>query len=219
MAAEQAIIQPDDTVAIWGCGPVGQFAIRSAALLGAAQIVAIDDEESVPERMQMARDGGAETINMAGEDVYHRLLDMTGGLGPDVCIDAVGMESHGYRTIDKVYDRVKTALMMETGRPRAFRQAAMCCRKGGTLSVPGVYGGVVDKIPLGAIMNKGLTIKSGQTHVHKYVSKLLELIREGRIDPSFVVTHRVPLCEAPDAYNIFRTKEDGCIKVVLDPAA
>lgn len=219
MAAEQANIQADDTVAVWGCGPVGQFTIRSAVLLGAARVVAIDDESRVPERMQMAREGGAETIDMSSEDVYRQLQEMTGGLGPDVCIDAVGMEAHGYRTVDRVYDRVKTSLMLETERPHAFRQAALCCRKGGTLSVPGVYGGFADKIPLGAIMNKGLTIKSGQTHVHKYVPELLNLIRDGRIDPSFVVTHRVPLSEASDAYEMFRTKSDGCIKVVLDPAA
>lgn len=219
MAAEQADIKSDDTVAIWGCGPVGQFTIRSAVLLGAGQVVAIDDASRVPERMQMAREGGAETIDMGSENVYERLLEMTGGLGPDVCIDAVGMESHGYRAVDKVYDRIKNSLMLETERPHAFRQAALCCRKGGTLSVPGVYGGVADKIPLGAIMNKGLTIKSGQTHVHKYVPKLLDHIRQERIDPSFVVTHRLPLSEAPQAYQMFRAKRDGCIKVVLDPAA
>ncbi len=219
MAAEQANIQSDDTVAIWGCGPVGQFTIRSALLLGANRVVAIDDESRVPERMKMARDGGAITIDMSSEDVYERLLDLTGGLGADVCIDAVGMEAHGYRTIDTIYDRVKTTLMMETERPHAFRQAVHCCRKGGTLSVPGVYGGFADKIPLGAIMNKGLTIKTGQTHVHKYVQELLEHIRQGRIDPGFVVTHRMPLSEAAHAYEMFRDKEDGCIKVVLDPAA
>lgn len=219
MAVEQANVQPDDTVAIWGCGPVGQFTIRSAALLGAGRIVAIDDESKVPERMQMAREGGAETIDMGSEDVYERLLDMTGGIGPDVCIDAVGMEAHGYRTLDTIYDQVKTKLMLETERPHAFRQAAYCCRKGGTLSVPGVYGGFADKIPLGAIMNKGLTIKTGQTHVHKYIPELLGHIQQGRIDPSFVVTHRLPLAEAPRAYDMFRSKSDGCIKVVLDPAA
>lgn len=217
MAAEQADIQSDDTVAIWGCGPVGQFAIRSAVLMGAHRVIAIDDESSVPERMQMAREGGAETIDMDSEDVPGRLLEMTGGLGPDSCIDAVGMESHGYHFIGSVYDRVKTSLMLETERPHAFRQAVMCCRKGGTLSVPGVYGGFADKIPLGAIMNKGLTIRSGQTHVHKYVPQLLDEIKQGRIDPSFVITHRLPLSEAPHAYEIFKKKQDGCIKVVLDP--
>jgi threonine dehydrogenase-like Zn-dependent dehydrogenase len=219
MAAEQADIQSDDTVAIWGCGPVGQFAIRSAVLMGAHRVIAIDDESSVPERMQMAREGGAETIDMNTEDVPHRLFEMTGGLGPDSCIDAVGMESHGYHLVESIYDRVKTSLMLETERPHAFRQAVMCCRKGGTLSVPGVYGGFADKIPLGAIMNKGLTIKTGQTHVHKYVPKLLDEIKQGRIDPSFVITHRLPLSEAPHGYEIFRKKQDGCIKVVLDPAA
>jgi threonine dehydrogenase-like Zn-dependent dehydrogenase len=219
MAVEQTNVQPDDTVAIWGCGPVGQFTIRSAMLLGAGRVVAIDDGELVPERLQMARDGGAITIDMRNEDVYDRLQELTGGIGPDVCIDAVGMEAHGYTMVESVYDRVKTSLFMETERPHALRQAIECCRKGGTLSIPGVYGGLSDKIPLGALMNKGLTIKTGQTHVHRYVPKLLDLIRSGRIDPSFVVTHRLPLSEAPQAYKMFRAKQDGCIKVVLDPAA
>jgi threonine dehydrogenase-like Zn-dependent dehydrogenase len=219
MAAANCDIQSDDTVAIWGCGPVGQFTIRSAKLLGAGQVIAIDDETKVPERMQMARDGGAVTIDMGSENVYDRLMDFTGGIGPDACIDAVGMEAHGYTLVETVYDKIKTNLFMETERPHAFRQAAMCCRKGGTLSVPGVYGGFADKIPLGAIMNKGLTIRSGQTHVHRYVPELLESIKQGRIDPSFVVTHRLPLSEAPSAYEMFRSKTDGCIKVVLDPAA
>jgi threonine dehydrogenase-like Zn-dependent dehydrogenase len=219
MAAEQCNIQPDDTVAVWGCGPVGQFTIRSAVLLGAGQVVAIDDETKVPERLQMARDGGAITIDMRDEYVYERLMDLTGGLGPDVCIDAVGMEAHGYTAIESLYDKVKTNLFMETERPHAVRQAIMCCRKGGTVSIPGVYGGFSDKFPLGALMNKGLTIKTGQTHVHKYVPKLLDLIRAGRIDPSFVVTHRLPLSQASEGYAMFREKRDGCIKVVLDPAA
>ncbi len=219
MAAEQCNIQPDDTVAVWGCGPVGQFTIRSAQLLGAAQVVAIDDEQRVPERLQMARDTGAITIDMATEDVYQRLLEITAGIGPDVCIDAVGMEAHGYTTIEHIYDKVKTNLFMQTERPAVVRQVILNCRKGGTVSIPGVYGGLSDKIPLGALMNKALTIKTGQTHVHKYVPELLDSIRQGRIDPSFVVTHRVPLSEAPHAYEIFREKRDGCIKVVLDPAA
>ena len=151
--------------------------------------------------------------------MYERLLDLTGGIGPDVCIDAVGMEAHGYRTIEHVYDKIKTNLFMETERPHALRQAILCCRKGGTVSIPGVYGGFADKIPLGALMNKGLTIKTGQTHVHKYMPKLLDFIRQGKIDPSFVVTHRMPLSEAAHAYDIFRAKQEGCIKVVLDPAA
>jgi threonine dehydrogenase-like Zn-dependent dehydrogenase len=219
MAIHQCNIQKDDTVAVWGCGPVGQFTIRSAFLLGAGQVIAIDDENKVPERMQMARDGGASTIDMHDEYVYDRLLDLTGGLGPDVCIDAVGMEAHGYTAIESLYDKVKTNLFMETERPHAVRQAIVCCRKGGTVSIPGVYGGVADKIPLGALMNKALTIKTGQTHVHRYVPELLDHIQQRRIDPSFVVTHRLPLREAPHAYDIFREKKDGCIKVVLDPAA
>lgn len=219
MAAEHCNIQPDDTVAVWGCGPVGQFTIRSAMLLGAARVIAIDDAKKVPERLQMAADAGAIPINMHDEDVYDRLLDLSGGVGPDVCIDAVGMEAHGYTTVGGIYDKIKTNLFMETDRPHALRQAINCCRKGGTVSIPGVYGGLGDKIPIGALMNKGLTIKTGQTHVHKYVPGLLERIRKGQIDPSFVVTHRMPLSEAPRGYEIFRKKKDGCIKVVLDPAA
>ncbi len=219
MAAEQCNIQSDDTVAVWGCGPVGQFTIRSALLLGAGRVIAIDDESDVPERMRMARDAGATTIDFHAEDVYERLLDMTGGIGPDICIDAVGMEAHGTNVLESAYDRIKTALFMESDRPAVVRQVIECCRKGGTVSIPGVYGGLVDKIPLGALMNKGLTIKTGQTHVHRYVPKLLEHIRSGAIDPSFVVTHRVPLREAAAAYEMFRKHEDGCIKVVLDPAA
>jgi threonine dehydrogenase-like Zn-dependent dehydrogenase len=219
MAAEQCNIQSDDTVAVWGCGPVGQFTIRSAMLLGAGQVVAIDDGEKVPERLQMARDAGAITLDMHDEYIYERLMDLTGGLGPDVCIDAVGMEAHGYTMVESAYDKIKTTLFMETERPHAIRQAILCCRKGGTVSVPGVYGGFSDKFPLGALMNKGLTIKTGQTHVHRYVPKLLDLIRQGRIDPSFVVTHRLPLSQAPEAYAMFREKRDGCIKVVLDPVA
>ena len=156
---------------------------------------------------------------MHDEYVYDRLLDLTAGLGPDICIDAVGMEAHGSTIVEHLYDKVKTNLFMETERPAAVRQAIMCCRKGGTVSIPGVYGGWSDKFPLGALMNKGLTIKTGQTHVHKYVPELLKLVQEGRIDPSFVVTHRLPLSEAAHGYDIFRGKKDGCVKVVLDPAA
>jgi threonine dehydrogenase-like Zn-dependent dehydrogenase len=218
MAVEQCNPQPDDTIAIWGCGPVGQFTIRSAFLLGAGKVIALDDESWVPERMKMARDAGAITIDIHHEWVYERLLDLTGGIGPDICIDAVGMEAHGY-SLDHLYDKIKTALFMETERPHVIRQAINCCRKAGTVSIPGVYGGVSDKIPMGALMNKGLTIKTGQTHVHKYVPRLLDFIRQGKIDPSFVVTHRIPLTDAPHGYEIFRKKQDGCIKVVLDPAA
>jgi threonine dehydrogenase-like Zn-dependent dehydrogenase len=219
MAAEQANIQPDDTVAIWGCGPVGQFTIRSAMLLNAGRVVAIDDGKMAPERLQMARDAGAITIDMHDEDIYDRLQDLTGGIGPDVCVDAVGMEAHGSTALETAYDKVKTNLFMETDRPHVLRQVLECCRKGGTVSIPGAYGGIADKIPVGALMNKGLTIKTGQTHVHRYIPTLLDHIRQGRIDPSFVVTHRLPLSEAPYGYKIFREKQDGCIKIVLDPAA
>ena len=219
MAAQQCNIQKDDTVAIWGCGPVGQFTIRSAMILGAAQVVAIDDGQKVPERLKMAQDAGAVTIDMHDEYVYDRLMDLTGGIGPDVCIDAVGMEAHGSTAVETVYDKIKTNLFMETERPHVIRQAIECCRKGGTVSIPGVYGGLADKIPMGALMNKALTIKTGQTHVHRYIPELLDHIRSGRIDPSFVVTHRLPLTQAPHGYKIFREKQDGCIKIVLDPAA
>jgi len=218
MAAEQANIQPDDTVAVWGCGPVGQFVIRSAFLLGASRVIAIDDEGRVPERLKMARDAGAITVDMRSEYVYDRLLDLTGGIGPDVCIEAVGMEAHGFN-LAAIYDRIKHAAMLTTDRPNALRQAIHCCRKGGTVSIPGVYGGLPDKIPIGALMNKGLTIRTGQTHVHRYVPRLLDRIRKGEIDPSFVVTHRLPLSEAARGYDLFRHQKDGCIKVVLKPAA
>jgi threonine dehydrogenase-like Zn-dependent dehydrogenase len=217
MAAHHCNIQSDDTVAIWGCGPVGQFTIRSAVLLGAKQVVAIDNGEMVPERMRMAREGGAVTIDNSREDVYDRLLELTGGIGPDVCIDAVGMEAHGTNPVEHLYDKVKTMMMAESDRPAVIRQTIECCRKGGTVSIAGVYGGVSDKIPLGAMMNKALTIKTGQTHVHRYVPELLDFVRQGKIDPSFVVTHRIPLSEAAHGYHIFREKLDGCIKVVLDP--
>jgi threonine dehydrogenase-like Zn-dependent dehydrogenase len=219
MAVQHCDPKPDDTIAIWGCGPVGQFTIRSAFLLNAGKVIAIDDGGMVPERLQMARDAGAITIDNSTENVYERLLDLTGGIGPDICIDAVGMEAHGSNAVEHVYDKMKTALMQESGRPAVIRQTIECCRKGGTVSIAGVYGGVADKIPVGAMMNKGLTIKTGQTHVHRYVPELLDFIRSGKIDPSFVVTHRMPLTEAPKAYHLFREKKDGCIKVVLDPAA
>jgi len=219
MAVEHCNVKPDDTVAVWGCGPVGQFTIRSAMLLKAGKVIAIDNGKMVPERLRMAREGGAITIANTTESVYERLLDLTGGIGPDVCIDAVGMEAHGSNMLEHAYDKMKTMLMQESDRPAAVRQAIECCRKGGTVSIAGVYGGLADKLPLGALMNKGLTIKTGQTHVHRYVPELLDHIRSGRIDPSFVVTHRVPLSDAPHAYQIFREKQDGCIKVVLDPAA
>lgn len=217
MAAENADIEEGDTVAVWGCGPVGQFAIKSAWMYGAGRVVAID---RVPERLAMAEEHGrAETINFEHFDVYKTLMDMTKGRGPDRCIDAVGTEAHGRGTMGAVYDKVKAALYMETDHPDVFRQAIMCCRKGGTVSVPGVYIGVGDKIPLGALMNKGLTLKTGQTHVPKYMRPLLERIEDGRIDPSFIITHELPLEEAPRAYEMFRDKKENCIKVVLKPQA
>ena len=213
MAAENCNIKSGDTIAVWGCGPVGQFAIRSAFLLGAGRVIAID---TVPERRLMATEAGAEVLDSMDPDVFYKLRDMTGGLGPDACIDAVGMEAHGPH-IDYYYDKVKTMAMMGTDRISAFRQAIHACRKGGTVSVPGVYGGFLDKVPFGAAMQKGLTIKTGQTHVHKYLPILLRHIENGDIDPSFVVTHRVSIDEAPDMYKTFRDKKDGCIKVVIKP--
>jgi threonine dehydrogenase-like Zn-dependent dehydrogenase len=213
MAAEACGIQPDDTVAVWGCGPVGQFAIRSALMLGARRVIAID---TVPERLRMATEAGAETLDSLNDDVFERLKDMTGGMGPDACIDAVGLEAHG-ASIDYYYDRAKTATFLATDRASALRQAIHSCRKGGTVSIPGVYGGFIDKVPVGAAFAKGLTLRMGQTHVHRYLRPLLERIEHGDIDPSFVVTHRVSLDEAPEMYRTFRDKRDGCIKVVLKP--
>jgi threonine dehydrogenase-like Zn-dependent dehydrogenase len=213
MAAENCNIQPGDTVAVWGCGPVGQFAIRSAFLLGAERVFAID---RFPERLRMAEEGRAETINYKEADVYDTLMEETGGLGPDSCIDAVGMEAHVAGVIG-AYDRVKQAMMLETDRPQVFREAIMACRKGGTVSVPGVYGGFDDKIPLGPMMNKGLTVRTGQTHVQHYMRPLLDRILNGEIDPSFVVTHRMRLDDAPSGYETFLNKEDECIKMVLQP--
>ncbi|MES2570880.1 MAG: zinc-dependent alcohol dehydrogenase [Verrucomicrobiota bacterium] len=215
MAAENAEIEPGDTVAVWGCGPVGQFAIQSSWMFGAGRVIAID---WVPERLNMAKQyGRAELINFMEEDVYERLQEMTGGRGPDRCIDAVGAEAHGMGSFDAMVDKAKAALFMGTDRPHVLRQAIMCCRKAGTVSIPGVYVGLLDKIPMGAAMNKGLTLKMGQTHVQRYLQPLLNKIEEGEIDPSFVITHRIPLEEAPEAYKTFRDKKDGCIKVVLKP--
>jgi threonine dehydrogenase-like Zn-dependent dehydrogenase len=213
MAAENCV-QPGDTVAIWGCGPVGQFAIQSAWLLGAERVIAIDE---VPERLAMATSlGKAETLNFSDVDASDKLKEMTGGRGPDCCIDAVGMEAHG-TDIDALYDRAKAALMMETDRPHALRQAIYNCRKGGTVSIPGVYGGFLDKFPLGAAFAKGLTLKMGQTHIHRYMKPLMERIQKGEIDPSFVITHTVSIDDAPHAYKIFKEKKDNCIKVVVKP--
>ncbi len=213
MAAENCHIQRGDTVAVWGCGPVGQFAIRSAFLLGAGRVIAID---SVPERLRMAFDAGAETLDSMNDDVFERLSDMTGGVGPDSCIDAVGLEAHGAH-IDYYYDKIKTMTFMATDRASALRQAIHCCRKGGTVSIPGVYGGFIDKVPMGAAFAKGLTLKMGQTHVPRYLRPLLERIQKGEIDPSFVISHRFPLSRAAEAYDMFNRKEDGCTKVVLKP--
>jgi threonine dehydrogenase-like Zn-dependent dehydrogenase len=214
MAAENCAIEPGDMVAVWGCGPVGQFAIKSAYMLGAEHVIAIDQ---VPERLRMAEEHGkATTLNFADEDIFDKLKEMTGGRGPDRCIDAVGMEAHG-TSPDAILDRVKTAAFLATDRPHVLRQAITACRKGGTVSVPGVYGGFVDKIPFGALVNKALTLKSGQTHVHKYLRPLLDRIQKGDIDPSFVITHRMSLDDAPHGYEIFNNKQDNCIKVVLTP--
>jgi threonine dehydrogenase-like Zn-dependent dehydrogenase len=216
MAAENCNIQRGDTIAVWGCGPVGQFAIKSAYLLGAGRVIAIDDN---PDRLRMAAEEGlAETLNFNDVDIFDKLKFMTGGLGPDACIDAVGLEAHG-TTIDALYDRAKAAVYLGSDRPHALRQAIHACRKGGTVSVPGVYGGLLDKFPFGAAFGKGLTFKMGQTHVHKYLQPLLELIQFDQIDPSFVITHRVSLDEAPEAYKTFKSQKNGCMKVVLKPAA
>jgi threonine dehydrogenase-like Zn-dependent dehydrogenase len=214
MAAENCNIQPGDTVAVWGCGPVGQFAIKSAYLLGADRVIAIDN---VNERLMMAAgEGKAETINFDDVDVFEKLNEMTRGLGPDSCIDAVGLEAHG-ATLDAIYDRAKTALYLATDRSHALREAIHSCRKGGTVSVPGVYGGFLDKFPFGAAFSKGLTFKMGQTHVHKYMPLLLNKILDGEIDPSFIITHRLSLNDAPYGYETFNNKERECIKIVLKP--
>jgi threonine dehydrogenase-like Zn-dependent dehydrogenase len=214
MAAENCNIRPGDTIAIWGCGPVGQFAIKSAYLLGAERVIAIDN---APERLRMAAEqGGALTLNFDDEDIFDKLKEMTGGFGPDACIDAVGLEAHG-TTIDAIYDRAKTALFLGTDQPHALRQAIHACRKGGTVSVPGVYGAFLDKIPFGAAFAKGLTFRMGQTHVQKYMRPLLSMIENGDIDPSFVITHRLRLNDAPTGYETFKNKRDECIKVVLKP--
>lgn len=213
MAVENCKIVPGDTVAVWGCGPVGLFAIKSALMLGAERVIAID---RIPDRLIKAKQCAAETINYAEVSVLEALKEMTGGRGPDACIDAVGMESHS-ATVIHMYDRAKQALMLESDRPQPLREAILACRKGGTVSIPGVYGGFLDKFPMGAAFAKGLTLKMGQTHVHKYMPLLLEKIRRGDIDPSFVITHRFTLEDAPEAYRMLRDKEDECIKVVMKP--
>ena len=213
MAAENCSIQRGDTVAVWGCGPVGQFAIRSAYMLGADHVIAID---CIPERLQMARTQHHHVLDYQDVDVSDALQDLTGGRGPDACIDAVGMEAHG-TSIDALYDRAKMAMFLATDRLHALRQAIHACRKGGIVSIPGVYGGLLDKVPVGAAFAKGLTLKMGQTHVHKYLRPLLTHIEQGEIDPAFVITHHLRLEEAPYGYEIFRDKKDKCIKIVLWP--
>lgn len=212
MAAENCNIEPGDTVAVWGCGPVGQFAIRSAFLLGAERVIAVD---KVPERLALAEAAGAILVNSEGK-TFEEIKEMTGGMGPDSCIDAVGMEAHGV-TFDAKIDKAKQALRLSQDRPHALRQALHACRKGGTVSVPGVYGGFLDKIPFGLVVAKGLTIKTGQTHVQRYLQPLLDKIVQGVIDPSFVITHCLSLDEAPAGYRTFVEKRDGCIKIILKP--
>ncbi|WP_420475667.1 zinc-dependent alcohol dehydrogenase [Noviherbaspirillum sp. ST9] len=214
MAAEACEIKPGSVVAVWGCGPVGQFAIQSAYLLGAEKVIGID---RFPERLRMAREKSkAITLDYEEVDVASALKELTGGRGPDACIDAVGMEAHGMGLLG-AYDRVKQALAAETDRPVALRQALMACRNGGVVSIPGVYGGFLDKVPFGSVMNRSLTIKTGQTHVHRYMQPLLERIQRGEIDPSVVITHRLSLHDAAYGYDIFCNKQDDCIKIVLKP--
>lgn len=214
-AAKQCDIEPDDTVAVWGCGPVGQMTIRSAILLGARQVVAID---RLPERLSMAEAAGAIPLNFESESVVDRLNDLTDGKGPEKCIDATGLEAHvSFRQPDTVYDRAKQMLMQESDRPHVLREMIYVCRPAGTISIPGVYAGLVDKIPMGQAMNKGLTFRMGQTHVNRWTDELMEMIEEGPIDPSFVITHTARLADGPEMYNVFRNKQDSCIKVVLKP--
>jgi threonine dehydrogenase-like Zn-dependent dehydrogenase len=213
-AAANCDIEPTDTVAVWGAGPVGQFALRSAVLMGAEQVICIDH---VAERLEMARAGGAITIDFDQESVLDRLQELTGGKGPHKCIDAVGMEAYWPRSLDSMVDKAKQAMMIESDRPHVLREMMYVCRPAGTISVAGVYGGLADKIPFGAFMNKGLTMKTGQTHVKRWTDDLMRRIAEGQIDPSFVITHTVGLEDGPAMYKTFRDKEDGCIKVVMKP--
>jgi threonine dehydrogenase-like Zn-dependent dehydrogenase len=214
MAAEHCDIQKGDTVAIWGCGPVGLLAIRCAYMLGAGRVIAID---RVPERLRLAREKArAQTIHYEEMDVFATLEEMTGGRGPDACIDAVGMEAHA-PGLTGVVDRVLQETKLQTDRPNVLRQAIRACRNGGTISVAGVYGGFLDQVPFGAAMNRSLTIKTGQTHVQRYMKPLLERVKKGDIDPTFIITHRMRLDEAPRAYELFKNKEDECVKVVLTP--
>jgi threonine dehydrogenase-like Zn-dependent dehydrogenase len=215
MAAENAQIQEGDTVAVWGCGPVGLFAIASALMLGAGQVIAID---RIPERLDLARSAGAITVDYSQDDlsVLTALKDLTGGVGPDSCIDAVGLEAHS-SDLQGAYDAVKVALFMETDRPSVLRQAIQAVRKGGTLSIPGVYGGMLDKVPFGAAFGKGITMKMGQTNMHNYMKPLLERIEKGQIDPSYIISHRISLDEVPEMYKVWRDKKDNVTKIVIDP--
>jgi threonine dehydrogenase-like Zn-dependent dehydrogenase len=215
-AALNCDIEPGDVVAVWGCGPVGQFAIQSALMLGAERVIAID---RIPERLDLVREhnnGRTYVVNYGLESVTSRIRELTGGRGADACIDAVGMEAHGFGLMGK-YDKVKQSMMLQTDRPTALREAILNCAKGGTVSIPGVYGGFIDKIPFGAAFNKGLTFKMGQTHVPTHMPELLRRIEQGDLDPSFIISHRLPIEEAPQAYRMFRDKQDACVKVVLSP--
>jgi threonine dehydrogenase-like Zn-dependent dehydrogenase len=213
-AAAQADITPEDTVAVWGCGPVGLFAIQSAIILGARRVIAIDD---VPERLALARRLGAEVLDRSQHNVLMALKDMTDGHGPEKCIDAVGIEAHGPTAVLELIDKVQTALKLQTERPVALREAIMACKAAGTVSIPGVYGALANTFPAGAMMNKGLTIKTGQTHVKRWTDDLLRRIEEGQIDTTFLITHTAPLGRGPEMYQKFRDKQDGCVKVVLKP--
>jgi threonine dehydrogenase-like Zn-dependent dehydrogenase len=213
MGAENCNIRPGDTIALWGCGPVGQFAIRSCFMLGAGRVIAID---CVPERLEMARAAGAETLDFSKVDVLEALRDMTGNQGPDACMDVVGMEASGHGVVFMM-DRAKQMMRTQMDRPVVLRQAIIACKKGGTVSVPGVYASFIDKVPFGAYMNKGLTMKTGQTHMMRYMQPLLERIERGDIDPSFVISHVLPIDQAPEAYRTFRDKRERCTKVVLKP--
>ena len=213
MAAENCDIEPGDTVAVWGCGPVGLFAIQSAFVLGAHKVIAIDH---FPRRLELARQMGAETINFEETKTYEALMEMTGGIGPDACIDAVGLEAHGM-FLDNVVDQIKASTFLGTDRPHALRQAIIACRKGGRVSVPGVYGGFLDKFPFGALMEKGLTLKTGQTHTQRYLRPLLDLIGEDKLDTTFLISHRMPLEDAPKAYDMFKNQQNEVTKVVLKP--
>jgi threonine dehydrogenase-like Zn-dependent dehydrogenase len=215
MAAENAQIQEGDTVAVWGCGPVGQFAIASAFMLGAARVIAVD---RIPERLALARQVGALTVDYSEDDisVLTALKDLTGGTGPDSCIDAVGLEAHS-SDLQGVYDTVKNALLLETDRPAVLRQAIQGVRKGGTVSIPGVYGGLLDKVPFGAAFGKGITMKMGQTNMHNYMKPLLERIEKGQIDPTYIISHRVTLDQVPEMYKIWRDKKENVTKIVIDP--